>query len=162
MGGGAKFSHHCVAAASGSSCWCTDRGLKLHLVWTEISYHPPTHCLGSQAVGLFPEGQPAWAWRPGQGRQDDPIGFPRSGFYETGTAAGDWTDPTVGARAVRAWGLRTPLLPPSPAPLLMQPLPSPRPGEAAGYLSSQLPRRAACPRLPPPSCAGGHEPSRAG
>jgi hypothetical protein len=50
---------------------CTDRGQELHLVWTEISSptHPPTHWLGGQAVGLSPEGQLAWAWRPaGQAR----------------------------------------------------------------------------------------------
>lgn len=47
-----------------------DRGLELHLVWTEISSpHPPTHWLGGQAAGLSPEGQLAWAWRlAGQAR----------------------------------------------------------------------------------------------
>lgn len=48
----------------------TDRGLELHLVWTEISSpHPTTHWLGGQAAGLSPEGQLAWAWWPaGQAR----------------------------------------------------------------------------------------------
>lgn len=73
-GWGVIFSQSCRArgplrAAVGGGGGA-DRGLELHLVWTEISSpHPPTHWLGGQAAGLSPEGQLAWAWRPaGQAR----------------------------------------------------------------------------------------------